>query len=339
YTVIESWLQAKTPNRIRGRVYGIFRMVDLGGQITAQAVVAVLDPLSFAAYNIVAMFCCLCLLPLALSTRAAPATTEAPRLRPAAAWRLSPTAMAAVLVAALSAAAFRMVGPVFALGYGLGAGGVALFLASGMLGGALAQLPVGWLADRFDRRRVLIGTSLLAVPACALLAHGIGAPDPTTDPPILMLCLGSALFGATAFPLHSVATTYANDFAPADFIVDLNASIIFFFTLGAIAAPLVAAETIAVAGLGAMFDLIAIAHLSLVGFALYRASRRPGAAPSAPYAYTPRTSMVLARLFRARPSEETDNGPTEDRRPRPAQHPDDAAPATGETADRQRSPK
>ncbi|MEL6197475.1 MAG: MFS transporter, partial [Pseudomonadota bacterium] len=59
YTVIESWLQAKTPNESRGRVYGVFRVVDLAGQITAQGLIAILDPASYVAYNIVAMFCCL----------------------------------------------------------------------------------------------------------------------------------------------------------------------------------------------------------------------------------------------------------------------------------------
>ena len=34
---------------------------------------------------------------------------------------------------------------------------LALFLAAYVPGGALAQYPVGWLADRFDRRWVLIG--------------------------------------------------------------------------------------------------------------------------------------------------------------------------------------
>ncbi|MEM9781588.1 MAG: MFS transporter [Pseudomonadota bacterium] len=301
YTVIESWLQAKTPNESRGRVYGIFRLTDMTAQIGAQGMVALLDPASFIAYNVVATFCCLCLLPLALTKRVAPETPTAPALRPLAAWRLSPAAMAAVLVAALSGAAFRMTGPVYVLRLDLGAGSVALFLIAGLVGGELAQWPVGWLADRVDRRRVMIGISAATLPGCLFLGHGIETLSASSATIEIALALGAFVFGATAFPLYSLATTYANDYAPPEMIVDLNASIIFFFSLGAIAAPLVSAQLIAARGPGAMFDLIAVAHLSLIVFALYRAARRPGASPSTPYAYVPRTSMVLARLFGTRP--------------------------------------
>ncbi|MEL6338059.1 MAG: MFS transporter, partial [Pseudomonadota bacterium] len=248
---------------------------------------------------IVAMFCCLCLLPLALSRRAAPVTPSAPRLRPLAAWRLSPTAMLGVIVAALSASAFRMIGPVYGLEKGLDQTGIALFLSAALVGGVSAQIPIGWLADRIDRRRVLMAVSLAAVVACVVLSRAVPADAPTA------IYAGAFLFGMTAFPIYSLAATYANDYAPADFVIDLNASLIFYFSVGAIAAPLLAAELIALFGPGAMFDLIALGHLSLIGFALYRATRRPGAQPAAPYAYIPRTSMVLARLFRTKGPEES----------------------------------
>src|SRR3546814_21197984 len=46
-------------------------LVDLVCQLSAQGIIAILEPASYAAYNLVAMFCCLCLLPLALSQRVA----------------------------------------------------------------------------------------------------------------------------------------------------------------------------------------------------------------------------------------------------------------------------
>ncbi|MEM9736728.1 MAG: MFS transporter, partial [Pseudomonadota bacterium] len=135
YTVVESWLQAKTENHNRGRVYGIFRVVDMGGQICAQAMIAVLDPASYAAYNIVAVFCCLCLLPLALSRRVAPEIPGTPRLRPLAAYRLSPLAAVGIIVAGMTGAAFRMVGPLYGLRFGLDAGQMAIFLSAAVIGG------------------------------------------------------------------------------------------------------------------------------------------------------------------------------------------------------------
>ncbi len=75
-----------------------------------------------------------------------------------------------VVVAALSSATFRMVGPLYGQQVGLALDQIAYFLASFVLGGALAQFPVGWLSDRYDRRHVLIWLSVAAVICCVASA-------------------------------------------------------------------------------------------------------------------------------------------------------------------------
>jgi hypothetical protein len=107
----------------------------------------------------------------------------------------------------------------------------------------------------------------------------------------------SFAFGFAAFPLYSVGAAHANDFAPPEMVVELNAALLFLFALGAIVSPLVAAELIERHGPGALFAWMAAAHLALLGFGLWRAFSRPAAAPRTAYAWTPRTSLVLAKLM------------------------------------------
>lgn len=299
YTVIESWLQAKVTNETRGRVLGVYRTVDLCGSLSAQLLIAVLDPLSYVSYNLIALFCCLCLLPIALTTRAAPEAPKSPRLRPMKAIALSPLAAAGVVVVGLTNSSFRMVGPVFGAQIGLTPSQIGIFLASGVLGGAIAQLPVGWLADKFDRRRVLIGISLVALVVCMALAGGIGKAGgwPTFA--------AAFAFGMAAFPLYSISAALANDHAPADFIVELNASLVLLFGVGAIVSPLVAAGLIEAYGSQALFAYIAAAHLALVVFGLYRMTRRATPQKRERYRYLPRTSFLLTRLFRRPQGEES----------------------------------
>ena len=57
------------------------------------------------------------------------------------------------------------------------------------------------------------------------------------------------------------------------------------------------AQFLAAYGPSALFVFIATAHLALMGFALYRMTRRKAAAPAAPYQMVPRTSMIVARVF------------------------------------------
>ena len=118
--------------------------------------ISVLTPASYVSFNILALLCCATLIPLALTKSHPPETPKAPRPRPMLAVRNSPLAAAGVVVTALSGASFRMVGPIYGTAVGLKIDQIAYFLAAFVLSGALAQFPVGWLADKYDRRKVLI---------------------------------------------------------------------------------------------------------------------------------------------------------------------------------------
>lgn len=291
YTVIEAWLQSKVTNESRGRTMSVYRIVDMSGSLIAQLMIGVLSPASYVSYNILAILCCAALLPLTLTTARQPETPKAPRLRPMLAIQMSPLAAAGVIVAALSSASFRMIGPVYGQEVGLSAGQIGWFLATFVLGGALAQYPAGWLADRFDRRWVLIWLSIAAIISSGLTmgAPGFGQAG---------VMISALVFGATTFPIYSVAAAHAHDFAKSEERIELSAALMFFFALGAIAAPSVASLLIGQFGPHAMFTMIAAGHVVLVVFGLARMRMRPTSGTRTPYVYMPRTSFTVGRLFR-----------------------------------------
>jgi MFS family permease len=291
YTVIEAWLQAKVENASRGRTMGVYRMVDTGGSLLAQLMIGVLEPASYVSYNLLALLCCAALLPLTLSRVTQPATGDAPRLRPGIAWALSPLAVAGVIVAGVSGASFRMVGPLYGAQVGLTPDQIGLFLAAFVLGGALAQWPAGWAADRNDRRWVLIWFSVLSIGACGVTvgASGLG---------VAAIFLSALVFGATTFPIYSISAAHAHDWARDDQRVELSAALMFYYALGAIAAPLVTSALIALYGPPALFVFVAVAHAGLLVFGLVRMRRRPAAETRNPYVWIPRTSFLVGRIFR-----------------------------------------
>ena len=291
FTVIEAWLQAKVTNENRGRAMGIYRMVDMGGSLAAQLLISILPAANYVSYNILALFCCATLIPIALTKVSQPITPNAPRLRPSLALKRSPLAAAGVLVAALSGASFRMVGPIYGIEVGLAVDQIAFFLASFVLGGAFSQYPVGWLADKFDRRWVLIWLSVAAIISCV-----ITVAVPSTETEIIMLKAG--LFGLTTFPIFSVAAAHAHDFAGEHERVELSAALMFFFALGAIAAPYLASKMIEFYGPWAFFALIAAGHALLVVYGMFRMRVRPTVEEKTPYIYAPRTSFIIGRLLR-----------------------------------------
>lgn len=290
YTVVESWLQAKVTNENRGRALGVYRLTDLIAQLVSQLMIAVLTPASYVSYNILALICCAALIPLTLTTARQPETPKAPRLTPGLAWQKSPMAVAAVIVSAISSSSFRMVSPIYASEVGLEQNLLGYFMAALVAGGALAQYPVGWLADKFDRRKVLIGLSVAAIITCV----GISLTSNLSD----TLILGTALlFGLSAFPIYSVAAAHAHDYANDDERITLSAALMFWYAVGAIAAPYTASSVMELFGAQALFVVISVSHAVLIVFGVWRMSVRD-AVKSTRYIYAPRTSFIVGGLLK-----------------------------------------
>lgn len=290
YTVIEAWLNAKVTNATRGRAMGTYRMADMGASLVAQLMIGVLEPASYVSYNLLALLCCASLLPLTLTKASQPETPDAPRLRPKLAWAKSPLAVAGVMVAGLTSAAFRMVGPIYGQEVGLRAEQIGYFLAAFVLGGAFAQYPAGWLADKYDRRWVLIWLSAASILACGATI-GLAGGGTTA-------IMGAAiLFGFTTFPIFSVSAAHAHDFAVANERVELSAALMFFYAIGAIASPLVASGLIEAFGPDALFILISAGHVLLIVFGVGRMRVRATVEDRTRYVNTPRTSIMIGRLF------------------------------------------
>ncbi|WP_166416666.1 MFS transporter [Cochlodiniinecator piscidefendens] len=291
YTVIEAWLNAKITNETRGRAMGTYRIVDMGSSLCAQLLIAVLEPAHYISYNLLVLLCCASFLPITLTKASQPETPKAPRLRPMLAWSISPLASAGVVVAALSSASFRMVGPIYGQEVGLGIDQIAYFLAAFVLGGAVAQYPIGWLADKFDRRWVLIWLSAAAMLSCfTTVAVASGGTA--------IVMLGAGFFGFTTFPIFSVSAAHANDFATTEQRVELSAALMFFFALGAIASPYIASSLIESYGPPALFTFVAVGHGALIIFGITRMRARSPSQDKTAYVYTPRSSFTIGRLLK-----------------------------------------
>ena len=201
-----------------------------------------------------------------------------------------PLGAVGVVVAGISGAAFRMVGPIYGLEVGLRPDQIALFLAAYVLGGALAQLPVGWLADKYDRRHVLIGTSVMAILAAAATIMLAKAG------PVAIFATAAA-FGFATLPVYSISTAHAHDFAESHERVELSAAHMFLYAVGAIASPYLASVVIEAYGPAAMFVMIGIAHVLLIVFGIIRIRARPSGGARTAYTYEPRTSFLIGRLL------------------------------------------
>ncbi len=291
YTVIEAWMNATVENSNRGKIVGAYRFVDVSASVFAQLMIGYIVPASFMGYNVLALIFCACLFPIMLTSKTPPIMLKPPRLSILKTIHLSPLAGFGVLVGGLAASVFRMVGPLFGLEIGFSQTQVALFLASGFFGGAVIQIPIGFLADKFDRRWILIylsgGAALVSTIIAVISAQQAG-----------VIYFLSFCFGMTTFPIFSISSAYANDLANDDFYVDLAASLIFIFAIGAIIGPYLAAALMEIYRPNSMFLMLTLAHLLLITFGMFRIKEWKTPIRRTSYFYIPRTTFVYARFLK-----------------------------------------
>ena len=98
-----------------------------------------------------------------------------------------------------------------------------------LAGNIVLQLPIGWLADRLPRRRVLLGTFLVAAAGLALLPWLMGGGALAWG---LLLVVGGALGG-----LYTLSLTLLGErFTGGDLAV-ANLGFAMLYTVGAIVGP------------------------------------------------------------------------------------------------------
>ena len=84
-------------------------------------------------------------------------------------FRISPVGVAGCFAVGLANGAFWCSGPVSAQNEGFEVNEIAVFMSAVVLGGALAQWPLGSLSDRIDRRIVMVVAAIIAMVAALAL--------------------------------------------------------------------------------------------------------------------------------------------------------------------------
>ncbi|QFS83962.1 putative MFS-type transporter YcaD [Roseivivax sp. THAF40] len=270
--VVESWLNDKADNASRGRIFGVYTMVNLGATTAGQLIITLGDPAGYLFFVLAAMVYCLALLPTAVSATTTPTALVSVRLDLKGLWLNSPIAVFSVLMVGVSNAAFGALSAVYAARIGLSLSDVALFASVPVLAGALAQVPVGALSDKLDRRVVLVGVGLLGLCADAtFIFAGLEAVWP-----VLAV---SAVFGASVYAMYPLIVAHANDHAPPGTSLQVSGGLLLVFGVGSIVGPTVAGFAMTGIGTASLFWVTGSAHVLLILFALLRIRTRAAVAP------------------------------------------------------------
>jgi MFS family permease len=271
--IVESWLNERSEAATRGRVFGIYTMVNLVATTAGQMVLTLGDATGYFFFVLAAMVYCLAMLPTAISATTTPKPLTSVSLNLPSLWRNSPIAVFSVLMVGISNSAFGSLAAVYAARIGLTLTDIALFASIPILAGAAAQIPVGILSDKRDRRLILIWIAFVA-----LLVDGLFVFGGVTHAWAAMALAG--LFGATVFSLYPVIVAHATDHAEPGAFIQVSGGLLLVYGIGAIVGPTVAGLSMTAFGAPTLFAVTGAAHIFLIVFAVYRCKIAPPVAPA-----------------------------------------------------------
>jgi MFS family permease len=266
--IVESWLSERAEPNTRGRIFGIYTMVNLGASTGGQLLLTLGDTTGALFFVLGAIFYALAVLPTALTTSASPKPLVSVKIDVRRLWKNSPVAVFAVFMVGISNSAFGTLAAVYGGEIGLPVATIAFFSSVPILLGALTQIPVGILSDRYDRRIVLIGVAVVALAAGGAFI-ALAPQDATMNLALV------AVFGGAIYAMYPVIIAHANDNAPDGNYIMISGGLLMIFGIGSIVGPLAAGAAMSAVGPTGLFMTSVVAHVLLILQAIYRINKRP----------------------------------------------------------------
>ncbi len=265
YVVAESWLNNRSTNETRGQTLSIYLMVQMAGIVLGQLLLNAADPGGYLLFVMISVLVSISFAPILLTPTPAPEHAAQRSLSLAALFAASPLAVVGTfLLGGVFAALFAM-SSVYAVQRGFSIAATSTFVTAIFLGGMVLQYPLGWLSDRFDRRKLIIGTTLVAAIACAV-AMSFGESSR-----IIMAC--AFVIGGMANPLYGLLIAYGNDHLEPEDMAGASSGLLFVNGVGAMTGPVIVGQLMTRFGAGAFFAFMATLFVAISAYAMYRMTR------------------------------------------------------------------
>lgn len=309
YVVAESWLNNATTNENRGKMLGVYMIAQTLGIIGAQGLLTLGDAAGAALFIAASILVSVSFAPILLSVQPAPAVEVA---KPGGLGDLlaaSPLGTVGIFLLGSIYASQSGMGAVFGAEIGMSPNEIALFVAMLFGGALLLQLPISWLSDRFDRRKVICGAAGLGALACAFALFAQSPPAWLGGDPLIPIMAAAFFAGGTTTPLYALLLAYTNDGVAAEDMPAVSGGLVFVFGLGAIAGPLGLGWAMDALGAFAFWGGLGGTFLAISLYALYRMTQREATPVEESEAYVslvPTTSVVAVEAAGAWAAEQAE---------------------------------
>jgi len=232
WIVSETWVNAMAPEHIRGKVIGVYVTVLSGCSALGPILVGHMGVEGALPFFVSAAILALALVPVPIAAAGGNVPTfhhhEAIPLREAV--RLAPIVMAASVIHGATMVVSMTLLPVYGMRMGLAEAEAIPLVTALILGGMVAQIPLGHLLDRFKAGRVLMFCGTVQAIGALLLPFAIHA-----GPAVWLLLL---LWGGFGNGIYTTSLTMLGRAFTKEQLPSANTTFTLFWEFGAFIGPL-----------------------------------------------------------------------------------------------------
>lgn len=253
FMCLESWLNTRSNNKNRGIIMSMYMVTTYLGSSLGQLFLNIPDRSGMIIYAFVASLFSVALVPISLTALPSPDITVHKNMSLTKLYKTSPVGVMGCFASGFLVGAFYTLGAIFAKELGLNIKFTSIFMFCGIFGGMLAQIPIGRLSDRMDRRYVLLWTSgflfLIAPWIHLFILKGLG-----------FLVVSAVLLGCGTFVMYPICVSHVNDQIEDSERVNASGMLILLQSMGLIIGPI--AISFAMQHLGNIWFLLSYSVVS-----------------------------------------------------------------------------
>jgi MFS family permease len=261
--VIESWINRNVESDERGSAFGAYLFSSNVSVVAAPHLITLFDPLRPEIIIVIAMVYAAAPLGIVARLKAADGVGETASLSLRALVALSPLGFFASFAHGLISGGLFQMAPVYFKRVGFDLTALSWFLSLAIAVGAVAQIPVGMLGDRWSRHGVLLLLALLSTAVGAVLAV---IPTPT----LLWFYILGIIAVSASMPFYGLGAGIANDRARGTSTVGVSGALLMSWAAGAVSGPVVASASIDLFGPHGLFIHVAIGSAILAAVVVWR---------------------------------------------------------------------
>ena len=280
FIVAESWLNDRANNRTRGKILSVYMIVTFAGLAIGMLLLNFDSPENYKPFILVSILLSIALVPILLTKRKAPKFKKISTMKLKDLYKTSPLGVVSSFCTGIIHSVIFTLTAVYAATMNFSIFEISLLLFLITIAGALSQWPIGYLSDLYDRRNIIIITTITSAIFCALIF--IASVDALQlmylatewGTSKLMFFIFITIYAGASLSLYPLNLAHTNDFVPKEKFVAAGGGLQLIFGLGAIGGPIACSIFMNKFGPNSFFIFLLIFHVIIGLFGIYRITRR-----------------------------------------------------------------